>query len=286
MSLQKFQHRLRLNSSIKIFIIFLFFHSSVFCPSTQSDKKKDDLDVSQKKGGENPKVGDQKILITSPALPKFSAAQATVWNQATFDGSCKYGDHWKTSLPYTALAHDTYGLAVYCGACIKVSHNGPTPVGSKGTKPTYGIITNECANCPPRALDMEPQFYHTMMGGDAVPGITSINWEIVDCTEAQPDARDFKTVKLIPKDGDSQYFFKFQVAGTTLPIKKVETKSKESVWKNSVKTNYNYYSVDPPSDFIDVRITCENGKVLEYSNFQAVFNKNVEINDNCSKPKA
>ncbi|KAI8447766.1 hypothetical protein BY996DRAFT_8691292 [Phakopsora pachyrhizi] len=138
----------------------------------------DDLDVSQKKGGENPKVGDQKILITSPALPKFSAAQATVWNQATFDGSCKYGDHWKTSLPYTALAHDTYGLAVYCGACIKVSHNGPTPVGSKGTKPTYGIITNECAN-----------------------------GRLWTCTEAQPDARDFKTVKLIPKDGDSQYFF-------------------------------------------------------------------------------
>ncbi|CAH7672773.1 hypothetical protein BY996DRAFT_4585196 [Phakopsora pachyrhizi] len=244
---------------------------------------KDDRDSGHKKGGDKPNTGDRKNqIINNLSLPKFSAVQATVWSYATWDGSCKFEEHWKASLPYTALAHDTYGLSDYCGACIKVSHNGPNPKGGEKPKDTYGIITNECADCPAGALDMQPQFYHTMMGGDDVPGITKINWEIVDCKEAQPDAKDFKKVKLIPKDGVSQYFFKFQVAGTTLPITKVETKAKGRDWKVSVRTNYNYYSVDPPSQFIDVRITCKNNKVLEYKNLEAVYQKNVEINDNCS----
>ncbi|KAG0146910.1 hypothetical protein CROQUDRAFT_670837 [Cronartium quercuum f. sp. fusiforme G11] len=208
---------------------------------------------------------------------KFTNVQGTFWQQSSWGGECLFQNSWPqpTNLPYVALAVNLYGQAEYCGACIKV-----TPVDRKHP-PKIGIINTVCANCPTNALDMGPDLYNSIMGNTpGRPGLTHVDWEIVECPLGNSNMR------LISKDGASQWHFSLQVASTITPVTKVEARSptSQNKWLIAKRKEYNYWEL-APGDAVggeaEIRVTCSSGRSVIIPKVK-IFSSNLVItNTNC-----
>ncbi|KAH9813903.1 secreted protein [Melampsora americana] len=178
-------------------------------------------------------------------------SQGTYWGGNWAGGNCGFST-WPqpSNYPEIAIAGNLWESGAYCGACLKVK--GP------GGKVKVGIVGDQCPDCPPNGLDMEPAMW-SAVSGNASPGKIQITWEVVSCEMSTP-------IKLINKVGVSAHWFSMQVAGANNPVKSLEISTDQGkTWKPTKRqAGYNFFQPDQAAQGTsgDIRVTCSNGKIV------------------------
>lgn len=145
-----------------------------------------------------------------------------------------------------AMNEQEYGMAVYCGACVKVD-------GPKGS--VLVRITDRCPECLKGHLDLSREAFAKI--GDPVQGVIAIKWQVVSCPQEGPMRYHYK-------DGSSQWWTAIQVRDHRLPIKQVEL-FKNNQWQVLPRERYNYFldAKGAGAQPLRLRLTATNGQTIE-----------------------
>ena len=159
-------------------------------------------------------------------------------------GNCSFP---AVSAPLVAAMNEQeYGMADYCGACVKVE-------GPKGS--VLVRITDRCPECPKGHLDLSREAFAKI--GDPVQGVIPISWQVVSCPEIGP-------IQYHYKDGSSQWWTAIQVRNHRLPLKQVEL-FKNNQWQILPRERYNYFldAKGAGTQPLRLRLTATNGQSIE-----------------------
>ncbi|MCK6511630.1 hypothetical protein L6R29_16875 [Myxococcota bacterium] len=159
-------------------------------------------------------------------------------------GNCSFPS---VSVPLVAAMNEQeYGMADYCGACVKVD-------GPKGS--VLVRITDRCPECSKGHLDLSREAFAKI--GDPVQGVIAITWQVVSCPEVGP-------IQYHYKDGSSQWWTAIQVRNHRLPLKQVEL-FKNNQWQSLPRERYNYFldAKGAGTQPLRLRLTATNGQSIE-----------------------
>jgi expansin (peptidoglycan-binding protein) len=194
---------------------------------------------------------------STPPLGQSENGRATYY-AATGSGACGF-DPSPNDLDVAAMDAPEWGGSAVCGECVQVT-------GPKG-EVTVRIV-DQCPECEPGHLDLSQEAFGKI--ADVSAGNVTITWQVVACNVQGP-------VQYHIKDGSSQWWTAIQVRNSKLPIAKLEYKTGAGAYTNVARVDYNYFVVDQgvgPDPYM-VRITSQNGEVLEDSLPAVVANANV-----------
>lgn len=173
---------------------------------------------------------EEKTIVGSPNVPALSCSEdsvmhfgeATYYTFASGAGACMF-DSTPNDLMVGAMNLTDYGISDYCGACVSI-------VGPKGE--IIVRIVDLCPECLPGDIDLSPLAFSLI--ADLPQGRVPIKWKVVSCNISGPIQYHFK-------DGSNPWWTAVQIRNHRYPIKSVEYFTNLGVFKNIVRTNYNYF---------------------------------------------
>ncbi|RPA79866.1 hypothetical protein BJ508DRAFT_362929 [Ascobolus immersus RN42] len=207
-----------------------------------------------------PQPTPQPTSPSNPTLPTRlnQAVSGTAQQGATNveGGACSYAGYTlPAGLQPIQLSTLNWNRALYCGACVQVTH-------ATNGRSTTGMIVDQ-GGSDANALTLSPQAYSQLGSNQA---ILPISWTLVRCPSNGP-------LRYRAKEGSSQWYLALQIRDSRTPIAKVEVSADGGRnWRELVREPYNYWVLQngSGSDRVDVRVSDVEGRVIIDNNVWAV----------------
>lgn len=163
---------------------------------------------------------------TAPAAGVEHRGRASFYELRSGGGNCSYPTPPADGL-YVALGPSQYDEAAACGSYLDVSG----PRGSVRVK-----VTDRCPECEFGHLDLSRDAFARI--ADPVQGMVPI----VYGAAVNPPAPGPLSFRI--KEGASRYWFAVLVDNHSNPLRSVEAKGSGGTWREAVRQQYNYWTVE------------------------------------------